>query len=200
MPRTSRSRGYADLAWMASANPLPTPTPTPTGTPTGHRWFPKLYRLKALCLLMRDRDVRNAIQAALIATNAFNGVFVWGLPEDYGSGSSSEAAAAIIPQSSRQEDLWDAAAAGGLVITSRVGDRAAYRHDRPAAPRRGGRAAARHGRQRPERPEPGRPDVPADDPDHRMGLAAADRAGAADQRVFSYQYIVEGWDEYDTTP
>ena len=42
---------------------------------------------------MRDRDVRNAIQAALTATNAFNAVHVWGLPEDYGSGSSEQAAA-----------------------------------------------------------------------------------------------------------
>ena len=71
--------------------------------------------------MSRDRDVRNAALATLAATDAFSGVFVWGLPEDYGSGASETTAAFLIPQSSRQEDLWDAAPAGGLVITSRVG-------------------------------------------------------------------------------
>ena len=42
-----------------------------------------------------------------------------------------QAAAAIVPMSSRQEDLWDAAPAGGLVITSRVAIVLLYRHIDP---------------------------------------------------------------------
>ena len=118
-------------------------------------WFGRM-RSGANCpdegrLSMRDRDVRNAIQAALTATGAFNAVHVWGLPEDYGSGSSEQAAAWIVPQSSRQEDLWDAAPDGGLVITSQVAI-VWLTGRRPAAPRRRGRAAAGHRRQCAERP------------------------------------------------
>jgi hypothetical protein len=69
---------------------------------------------------MRDRDVRNAIQTALVATGAFDGVYVWGLPEDYGSGASNAALAVIEPESSTQDDRWDAAPEGGLIATSRV--------------------------------------------------------------------------------
>ena len=69
---------------------------------------------------MRDRDVRTAIHDALLATGAFDGVWIWGLPEDYGTGSSQLAAAAIEPESSTQEDRWDSAPGGGLLITSRV--------------------------------------------------------------------------------
>jgi hypothetical protein len=76
---------------------------------------------------MRERDIRNAIAAALAGTDAFNGVHIWGLPEDYGIGSSEQAAVWIVPQSSRQEDLWDAAPAGGLMITSRIGLLLVYR-------------------------------------------------------------------------
>ena len=69
---------------------------------------------------MRDRDVRNAIQAILVATGAFDGVFVWGLPEDQGSGASNSALAVIEPESSTQEDRWDAAPGGAVLIASRV--------------------------------------------------------------------------------
>ena len=61
---------------------------------------------------MRDRDVRNAIQSALAATGAFDAVYVWGLPEDYGSGASQLAVAVIEPESSTQTDLCDAGSTG----------------------------------------------------------------------------------------
>jgi hypothetical protein len=67
---------------------------------------------------MRDRDVRNAIQAALIATGAFDGVWIWGLPEAYGTSSSQLAAAAIEPLSSQQDDRFDGGPETGLVVTS----------------------------------------------------------------------------------
>jgi hypothetical protein len=69
---------------------------------------------------MRDRDVRNAIQAALVATGAFDGVWIWGLPEEHGTGSSQLAAAAIEPESSSQQDHWDGGPGTGLLVTSRV--------------------------------------------------------------------------------
>ena len=80
---------------------------------------------------MRDRDVRNAIQSTLAATGAFDGVWIWGLPEDYGTGSSQLAACAIEPESSSQADNWDGGPETGLVITSRVRLTLLYRHEDP---------------------------------------------------------------------
>jgi hypothetical protein len=147
---------------------------------------------------MRDRDVRNAIQSALVATGAFDGVFVWGLPEDYGSGASNTALAIIESDSSTQEDRWDAAPGGGLIITSRVTITLIYRAADPqlrdeaaellfdtAANALNGQGLAgltipqltRFASWRWEKPAP---------PERRI------------VSIFSYQYIVEGWDSYDT--
>ena len=51
----------------------------------------------------RDRDVRNAIQSALMETGAFDSVWGWGLPENYGTGASNLAAAAIEPSREIEE-------------------------------------------------------------------------------------------------
>jgi hypothetical protein len=149
---------------------------------------------------VRDRDVRNAMQAALVATGAFDGVFVWGLPEDYGSGASNAALAVIEPESSTQEDRWDAAPGGGLIVTSRVAITLIYRAEDPqlrdeaaellfdiAANALNGQGLAgltlpqltRFVSWRWEKPAP---------PERRIAS------------VFSYQYIVEGWDDYDVSP
>jgi hypothetical protein len=149
---------------------------------------------------MRDRDVRNAIQAALTSTDAFNGVHVWGLPEDYGSGSSEQAAVWIVPQSSRQEDFWDSAPAGGLVITTRIGLLLAYRHDDPQTRDEGAEllldtaANALNGQSFGGLifPETAR----VTSWDWQPPTSAERRI----QATFSCQYIVEGWDEYDVTP
>jgi hypothetical protein len=69
---------------------------------------------------MRDRDVRNAIQSTLLATGAFDGVWIWGLPENYGTGASQLAACAIEPISSNQQDLWDGGPTTGLQVLSTV--------------------------------------------------------------------------------
>jgi hypothetical protein len=150
---------------------------------------------------MRDRDVRNAIQAALVATNAFdNGaVWIWGLPEDYGTGSSEQAAAAIVPMSSRQEDLWDAAPAGGLVITSRVGIVLLYRHPDPQLRDEGAEllldtsANALNGQQL------GGEIFPQTARIVQWDWQPPNSSERRIPAVFSYQYIVDGWDEYDTT-
>jgi hypothetical protein len=149
---------------------------------------------------MRDRDVRNAIQTALVATGAFDGVYVWGLPEDYGSGASNAALAVIEPESSTQDDRWDAAPEGGLIATSRVTITLIFRAEDPqvrdeaaellvdtAADALNGQSLAgltlpqltRFVSWRWEKPAP---------PERRIAS------------IFSYQYIVEGWDFYDVAP
>jgi hypothetical protein len=157
--------------------------------------------------LSRDRDVRNAIQTALVATGAFdNGfnspaVWIWGLPEDYGTGSSEQAAAAIVPMSSRQEDLWDAAATGGLVVTSRLGIILLYRHHDPQLRDEGAEllldttANALNGQSLAGLTLPQTTRViqwdwqPVTVPERRINC------------VFSYQYVVDpDWNAYDTTP
>jgi len=149
---------------------------------------------------MRDRDVRNAIQTALTETGAFDGIWIWGLPEDYGTGASEQAACAIVPQSSRQEDLWDAAPAGGLVITSRVGLILLYRHEDPQLRDEGAEllldtaANALNGQDLGGEIFPQTARLvqwdwqPPTVPERRI------------QAVFSYQYIAEGWGVYDVTP
>ena len=148
---------------------------------------------------MREREVRNAIQSALFATGAFDGVFVWGLPEDYGSGASNAVLAIIEPESSTQEDRWDAAPGSGLLITSRVTITLINRSEDPqlrdeaaellfntAANALNGQGLAgltlpqltRFVSWRWEKPSP---------PERRIAS------------IFSYQYIVEGWDSYDTS-
>ncbi len=69
---------------------------------------------------MRDRDVRDAIQTALLATGAFDGVYLWGAPEVRGANSSLAAIALIEPVSSEQDDPFDSAVTGSLVVTSTV--------------------------------------------------------------------------------
>jgi len=149
---------------------------------------------------VRDRDVRNAIQTALVATGAFDGVWIWGLPENYGTGASQLAAAAIEPESSTQDDRWDSQTAGGLVITSRVKITLLYRGEDPQARDEAAEllldtlANALNGQSLAGLTMPAftrltawswQPPTP---PERRIAA------------TFSYAYIVEGWDEYDTTP
>jgi hypothetical protein len=146
---------------------------------------------------MRDRDVRNAIQAALQATGAFDGVWIWGLPENYGTGSSQLAAAAIEPVSSTQDDRWDGGEETGLVISSQVAITLLYRHEDPQLRDEGAEllldtaANALNGQS-------------------LAGLTLPDLTRFTSWRwnaptpperlitsVFSYQYLVGGWGSYD---
>ncbi len=150
--------------------------------------------------MARDRDVRNAIQTLLVATGAFDGVWIWGLPEDYGTGASQLAAAAIEPASSTQEDKWDGAGETGLVVTSRVSITLLYRNDDPQLRDEGVEqlldvaANALNG----QNFVPGfvLPDMsrfrswswqPAAPPERRISA------------TFEYQYEIDGWGNYDTT-
>jgi hypothetical protein len=150
--------------------------------------------------LARDRDVRNAIQAALVATGAFDAVYVWGLPEDYGSGASNMALAVIEPESSAQEDRWDAAPTGDLIVTSRATITLIFRAEDPQIRDEAAEllfdtaANALSGQSLAGFTVPGLTRFvswkwqPPTAPERRITA------------VFSYQYIVPGWDEYDTTP
>jgi hypothetical protein len=148
---------------------------------------------------MRDRDVRNAIAAALTATGAFDpgAVYLTGLPEDYGQPASETAAASIQPDSSTQEDRWDSQTDGGLLVTSRVRITLIYRHDDPQLRDEGAEllldtaANALNGQNLAGLTLPGLTRftgwtwLPATAPERRI------------QAGFSYAYIVEGWDSYD---
>ena len=150
--------------------------------------------------MSRDRDVRDAIQTALTETGAFDEVFVWGLPEDYGSGASNAALAVIEPESSTQEDRWDAASGGGLIVTSRVAITLIYRAEDPqlrdeaaellfdiAANALNGQALG--GLTLPQLT--------------RFVSWRWEKPTAPERRIasiFSYQYIVAGWDDYDVSP
>ena len=150
--------------------------------------------------MSRDRDVRNAIQTALAATGAFDGVWIWGLPENYGTGASQLAAAAIEPQASQQDDKWDSQTAGGLVVTSQVRITLLYRNDDPQLRDEGAEllldtaANALNGT-----------DLVAG-----FTLPAFTRFRSwtwqtpvpPERRIvaaFEYQYEIDGWDSYDTT-
>jgi hypothetical protein len=150
--------------------------------------------------MARDRDVRNAIHDALVATNAFDGVWITGLPEDYGQSASSLSAAAIEPVSTAQEDRWDAAIGGDLLATSTVAITLLVRKE--------------DAQLRDEACE----DLVDVAGDALNGISLANLTlpqtakitgwswqppAAPERRIkatYSYQYIVPGWQAEDTTP
>jgi len=152
--------------------------------------------------MTRDRDVRNAIQAALVATGAFdpNSVWIWGLPEDYGTGASSFAAAAIEPGGSQQSDEWDDTSIGALNVKSSVLITLLYRHEDPqlrdeavellfdtAANALNGQCFAGI-------------TLPGFTKFRRWDWCQADPPERRIRAIFEYMYLVEGWNEYDVTP
>lgn len=149
---------------------------------------------------MRDRDVRNAIHDALVATGAFDGVWIWGLPEDFGTGSCRLAAAAIEPESSNQDDRWDGGQDTGLVVSSLVRLTLLYRHEDPQLRDEGtellmGTAAdALNGQSL----------AGLTLPDLTRFVSWQWQAPTPPERritaKFSYAYIVESWTGFDVTP
>ncbi len=69
---------------------------------------------------MRERDIRNAIRDALLATGAFSDCSISGLPEDSGSAASDLTAAAIEPLSTAYFTGWDAQIEGGLCYDAQI--------------------------------------------------------------------------------
>lgn len=145
---------------------------------------------------LRDRDVRNAIRDALESTNAFDGVYLQGHPEDRGERSGNLRAVAIEPAETAVSDSWDDRE-GALLMTSRITLTFLSRHEDPlvrdetaeqllnlAANALNGQSLA--GLTLPPRT--------------RFQSWTWHRANAPERRivaVFEYQYLVEGWSELD---
>lgn len=70
--------------------------------------------------MARERDARNAIQAALLASGQFSDVWLTGLPEDYGHGASDLTAAAIEPGHTRFARGWDSLPGAGADFTAQL--------------------------------------------------------------------------------
>ena len=83
--------------------------------------------------MSRERDIRTAIQNALAATQAFDGVHVFGLPEDCGSSADELAMAVIMPRSTQEDDLWDAGPAGGVIYRCTMALTVLARNEDPQA-------------------------------------------------------------------
>ncbi len=81
--------------------------------------------------MARERDVRNAIQASLLATGAFSDVWLAGLPEDSEHGASNLTAAAIEPVTTHQAGGWDSSPAGGLEFRAELAVTLLARHPDP---------------------------------------------------------------------
>jgi len=144
----------------------------------------------------RDRDVRNAIRAALLATEAFDAC---PLSMAFEVPTSQFTAAVVEPISGVQNDPWDSQPGGGLVVTSTVRITFLARHDDPQLRDElvedlfNTSANALNGQSLACLTLPGltrfaswnwQPETP---PERRIVA------------MFSYQYIVEGWDSYDET-
>jgi hypothetical protein len=148
----------------------------------------------------RDRDVRNDIKARLEATNVFDGVWISGKPEDYGQAASEYAAVLIEPISWNDADLWDDEPDGGIVRTAtlkltfhlrefdpQLRDEAAELLCDIAANTLNGKSLA--GLTLPAKTRFGAGNwLPPEPPERKVAV------------TFSYQYIIEGWDEFGTTP
>ena len=147
-----------------------------------------------------DRDVRNAIQTALLESNAFDGVWVWGLPEDYGTGTSTLAGTAIEPVSGSEQDLWDGSGQIGLVVTGTVSLTLLYRNEDPQLRDEGAELLLNTA-------------ADAINGQSLAGLTLPDKTRitawqwqqptAPERRIkatVQYQYISESWDGFDETP
>lgn len=80
---------------------------------------------------MRERDIRNTIQTALLASGCFSDVWLSGLPETYGGPASERAAAAIEPVSTNLDTGWDGPLAGALDYSARLTVTLLARHEDP---------------------------------------------------------------------
>jgi hypothetical protein len=148
----------------------------------------------------RDRDVRNAIQELLQATSAFDGVYLWGPPKDYGSGASNLAIAWIEPGRSNQLDKWDGGQITGIEITSSVKIVVAQRMEDPQLRDEAAEllvdivANAIQGQSLSDLTLPDKTRfinwtwVRANPPERQINIS------------FEYIYLIDGWNNYNTTP
>jgi hypothetical protein len=150
--------------------------------------------------LGRDRDVRNAIQTTLLATGQFDTVWMTGLSEDYGQGADELRAVAIDPVNSSERDDWDSSTAGGVLIQSTVTIMILVRHIDPQLRDEAAEllldtvANTLNGQSLAGLTLP---------PWTRITNWRWLDATAPERRIqatLQYSYIVEGWENFDTTP
>lgn len=148
---------------------------------------------------MRDRDVREDIRDRLEATDQFGGVFLSGLPEDFGFGASLQTAAVIEPQSGSQDDKWDAEPTGDLIVSGAVTITFLARDEIPETRDAAVEllfttaANALNGQSLAELTLP---------PLTRFASWRWQKATPPERRItstFNYQYLVPGWGQQDTT-
>jgi hypothetical protein len=148
---------------------------------------------------MRDRDIRINIKERLEDTDAIQGVFLSGLPENYGFGTNIQTAAVIEPVSWNEDDKWDAQPTGDLIIDSQVTITFMARDESPevrdaaveslldvAANALNGRSLA--GLTLP--------------PFTKFVSGRWEKAKDVERRVtstFKYRYLVPGWNQFDTS-
>jgi hypothetical protein len=66
---------------------------------------------------MRERDIRNAIRSALVATDAFDdgGVVLWGFRDASDQGADRTRAVSILPGPGKEDDKWDGVLDGQML-------------------------------------------------------------------------------------
>jgi hypothetical protein len=150
----------------------------------------------------RDRDVRQAVHDTLVATDAFDpgGVWLWGLPEDYGTGTSIRAAVSIQPQSSTSDDRFDGAETIGIVVTSLVSIVVFFRDEDPQVRDEGVEFLFNTAADVLNGQSLGGLTLP----DFTRFTSWRWNAPTAPERsiacTFTYQYLVDGWDGLDVDP
>lgn len=82
---------------------------------------------------LRDRDVRNDVKDRLDATDLFDGVFVTGLPEDFGRGAGLLKLACVEPDRGSADHQVDDAPDGLLVVQGNAVVTVLARDDDPQA-------------------------------------------------------------------
>jgi hypothetical protein len=173
-----------------SAGSSPTPTPTP-----------KQPQPAISAIIMRDRDIRNAINDALVATDVFDlgGVWITGSPEDSGSGTSIKAAAAIEPGSGSVDDEWDSQGWGGVLVNGQVKLTLYYRDDDAQLRDEGAELLLYTANNALNGQSLARLTLPAKTRFSTWTWATPAPPERQIVCLFKYAYIVEGWDAHDTT-
>ncbi len=70
--------------------------------------------------MSRERDIRDAIRTALIATDLFDDAWLTGLPEEYGQSAGETRAAAIQPVTTRRLSGWDGEPGGQVEYATTI--------------------------------------------------------------------------------
>lgn len=151
--------------------------------------------------MSRERDVRNAIRDALVATGAFGEVVLRALPELQGTPASDLTLASIQPASSRVVSGWDAAPGGILRYACTVTVTVLSRNADPELCDDAAEQLVNYVRDAVN----GKVLVPGYVVNQKLYVSnvAWKDPVAPERRVVvtvAYEYLDQGWDSADTTP